>query len=85
MKYLFWVTIFKSSDCQNFSSFVGSFQSVFILILLFTDVIAYVEVRTKTENRSKGVSKQLQLLGAEVRRFISLNSSKVRVSCLISF
>ncbi|XP_071496436.1 microcephalin-like [Diadema antillarum] len=30
------------------------------------DVLAYVEVRTKAENRSKGVSKQLELLGAKV-------------------
>ncbi|XP_011669005.2 microcephalin [Strongylocentrotus purpuratus] len=32
------------------------------------DVVAYVEVRTKTENRSKGVSKQLELLGAKVEK-----------------
>ncbi|XP_072170062.1 microcephalin-like [Diadema setosum] len=30
------------------------------------DVLAYVEVRTKAENRSRGVSKQLELLGAKV-------------------
>nr|XP_054772049.1 bromodomain-containing protein DDB_G0270170-like [Lytechinus pictus] len=32
------------------------------------DVVAYIEVRTKTENRSKGVSKQLELLGAKVEK-----------------
>ncbi|XP_041484035.1 uncharacterized protein LOC121430730 isoform X3 [Lytechinus variegatus] len=32
------------------------------------DVVAYIEVRTKTENRSKGVSKQLEILGAKIEK-----------------
>ncbi|XP_070556283.1 microcephalin-like isoform X2 [Ptychodera flava] len=34
--------------------------------LILRDVVAYVEVRSKAENRSKAVAKQLELLGAKV-------------------
>lgn len=38
--------------------------TVWVNLLMLTDVVAYVEVRTGAENRSRAVMKELALLGA---------------------
>lgn len=46
-------------------------QAICFLINYYAGVVAFIEVRSNTENRFEGISKQMEMLGAKVR-FITL-------------
>ena len=50
------------------------------LINYYAGVVAFIEVRSNTENRFEGISKQMEMLGAKVR-FITLQVKIMNVSC----
>ena len=51
--------------------------NLLIIKLVFSDVIAYVEVRSNNENRSRAIEKELCKLGAVVERKISNDTTHV--------
>lgn len=50
----------ETGTCVKLKMFIN------VYIVNFPGVVAYVEVRTNTENRFEGISKQMELLGAVV-------------------
>ena len=52
-----------------------------LLINCYAGVVAFIEVRSNTENRFEGISKQMEMLGAKVKIYNLLKIMNVSCRC----
>lgn len=56
-------------------------QAMCFLINCYAGVVAFIEVRSNTENRFEGISKQMEMLGAKVKIYNLLKIMNVSCRC----
>ena len=56
-------------------------QAMCFLINYYAGVVAFIEVRSNTENRFEGISKQMEMLGAKVKIYNLLKIMNVSCRC----
>ena len=47
----------------------------------YSDVVAFIEVRSNTENRFEGISKQMEMLGAKVKIYNVVKIMNISCRC----